>query len=253
MATAACWRRRRRADSVSFILGDGKSLQFSTGLPQMNFRFLLAAAIAATLASGAAEAGARQKMQAFTVGLKGLDGHFDQRVFDSEGRVTESSSGTVKVAAPRSFRWETRKPSPQLVVADGDQVWIYDPDLEQVTVRNQSAEEQSSPLSVLIDPTELDRQYKVSEGGSAGGLDWLVLAPRQGDEASFTQARLGFGAAGLVRMELRDSLGQRTVIGFGPWQRNPKFSAGTFRFTPPPGTDVVGTPVTKAQVTPLKD
>ena len=219
----------------------------------MNSRYLLAAAIAAMLASGAADAGARQKMQAFTSGLKGLDGRFEQRVYDSDGRAAETSSGTVKVAAPRSFRWEILKPSPQLVVADGDQVWIYDPDLEQVTVRNQSAEEQSSPLSVLIDPTELDRQYKVSEGGNAGGLEWLVLAPKQAEEASFKQARLGFGAAGLVRMELQDSLGQRTVIGFGPWQRNPKFAAATFRFTPPPGTDVVGTPVKKAQVTPLKD
>jgi outer membrane lipoprotein carrier protein len=219
----------------------------------MSPRFLLAAAVAALFASGAAEAGARQKLQSFTVGLKGLDGRFEQRVYDSDGAVAETSSGVVKVAAPRSFRWETVKPSPQLVVADGDQVWIYDPDLEQVTVRNQSAEEQSSPLSVLIDPTELDRQYKVSEGGSAGGLEWLVLAPKQGEDASFKQARLGFGAAGLVRMELQDSLGQRTVIGFGPWQRNPKFAAGTFRFTPPPGTDVVGTPVKKAQVTPLKD
>jgi outer membrane lipoprotein carrier protein len=219
----------------------------------MKLPVLLAASLVATLASGAADAGARQKMQAFTLGLKGLDGRFEQRVYDSDGRETEASSGTVKVAAPRSFRWQTLKPSPQLVVADGDQVWIYDPDLEQVTVRNQSAEEQSSPLSVLIDPTELDRQYKVSEGGTAAGLEWLVLAPKQGEDASFKQARLGFGAAGLVRMELQDSLGQRTVIGFGPWRRNPGFSAGTFRFTPPPGTDVVGTPVKKAQVTPLKD
>ena len=219
----------------------------------MKPRYLLAAAILATLATRAAEAGARQRLQSFATGLKGLDGRFEQRVYGSDGVETEKSSGAVKVSAPRMFRWETLKPAPQLVVADGDQVWIYDPDLEQVTVRNQSAEEQSSPLSVLIDPTELDRQYKVSEGGSAGGLDWLVLAPKQAEDASFKQARLGFGASGLVRMELQDSLGQRTVIGFGPWQRNPKFPAATFRFTPPPGTDVVGAPVRKAQVTPLKD
>lgn len=219
----------------------------------MKSRFLLAVALIATVASGAAEAGARQKLQAFAAGLKGLDGRFEQRVYGGDGAVTESSHGLVKVSAPRMFRWETLKPSPQLVVADGDQVWIYDPDLEQVTVRNQSAEEQASPLSVLIDPTELDRQYKVSEGGSAGGLEWLVLAPKQAEDASFRQARLGFGAGGLARMELQDSLGQRTVIDFGPWQRNPKFPLATFRFTPPKGTDVVGTPVRKAQVTPLKD
>jgi outer membrane lipoprotein carrier protein len=219
----------------------------------MKLRYLLSLALLAAVASGAAQAGARAKLAAFTTGLKGLDGRFEQRVYDGDGRQTELRTGVVRLAAPRLFRWEYLKPTPQLIVADGDQVWIYDPDLEQVTVRNQSAEEQASPLSVLIDPTELERQFKVSEGGSANGLEWLVLAPKQKDDASFKQAKLGFGPAGLVRMEMQDSLGQRTVIGFGAWQRNPKFAASTFRFTPPPGTDVVGTPVTKAQVSPLTD
>lgn len=219
----------------------------------MTPRFLLTLAVSAALLSPAAQAGARQRMSAFTGGLKGLDGRFEQRVYDSGGRESALSSGTVKLSAPRQFRWEYLKPSPQLIVADGDQVWIYDPDLEQVTVRSQSAEEQDSPLAVLIDPSELERQYRVSEGGSAGGLEWLVLVPRKRDDAPFQQARLGFGAAGLVRMEMQDALGQRTVIGFGPWQRNPRFAAATFRFTPPRGTDVVGTPLRPAQVTPLRD
>jgi len=212
-----------------------------------------AAAPAAGAAASPAAGAAASPIAAFTDGLEGLRGRFVQRVFDARGNQREESSGSIALAAPRQFRWEYEQPFPQLIVADGDHVWIYDPDLEQVTVRNQSAEEQNSPLSVLIDPTELDRQYKVSDGGKSGGLEWLLLAPKKGEDASFKQARLGFGAAGLVRMELDDSLGQRTVIGFGPWQRNPKFSAATFRFTPPPGTDVVGTPVRKAQVTPLQD
>jgi outer membrane lipoprotein carrier protein len=84
-------------------------------------------------------------------------------------------------------------------------------------------------------------------------VNQLYGAPKKADDAAFKQARLGFGPAGLVRMEMQDSLGQRTVIGFGPWTRNPRFPAATFRFTPPKGTDVVGTPVTPAQVTPLRD
>jgi len=218
----------------------------------MSPRSLVCLALAALVASPLAQAGAREKMAAFTAGLKGLDGRFEQRVFDPDGNAT-TSSGTVQLSAPRQFRWEIRKPSPQLIVADGDQVWIYDPDLEQVTVRNQSAEEQSSPLSALIDPTELERQYKVSEGGASDGLDWLVLAPKKGDESGFTQAKRAFGPRALWRMEMQDTSGQRTVIGFGPWSRNPKFAPATFRFTPPKGTDVVGTPVKSAQVTPLKD
>ena len=253
MATAACWPRRRRADSVSFIHAAGRSLVPSFhGIP-MPPRLPLCLALAAVLASPMAQAGAREKMAAFTAGLKGLDGRFEQHVYDPAGGGSSTSTGTVKLSAPRQFRWEIVKPSPQLIVADGNQVWIYDPDLEQVTVRNQSAEEQSSPLSALIDPTELDRQYKVSEGGASGGLEWLVLAPKKPDDTAFKQARLGFGPNGLVRMEMQDTLGQRTVIGFGPWTRNPRFPAATFRFTPPKGADVVGTPVQPAQVTPLHD
>jgi outer membrane lipoprotein carrier protein len=219
----------------------------------MPYRLSTCLALAAMLASPLAQAGARERMTAFTTGLKGLDGRFEQRVYDPDGRSTQVSTGTVKLSAPRQFRWEYLKPSPQLIVADGDQVWIYDPDLEQVTVRNQSAEEQGSPLAALIDPTELERSYKVSEGGKSGGLEWLVLSPKRSDDGAFKQARLGFGPSGLVSMEMQDALGQRTVIGFGPWSRNPKFAAATFRFTPPKGTDVVGTPVKPAQVTPLRD
>ena len=204
----------------------------------------------ASMAPG--KAVARSQMTAFSRGLKGLDARFEQRVFDPNGRQSETSSGGVKLSAPRQFRWEYVKPSPQLIVADGDHIWIYDPELEQVTVRNQSMEEQGSPLAVLIDPTELDRQYKVSEGGKAGGLDWLVLVPRKPEDAPFQKARLGFGPVGLVRMELNDGLGQRTVIGFSQWHRNPAFAAGTFKFTPPKGVDVVGSVSPGAQVSPLK-
>ena len=205
------------------------------------------------VASATALASAREKMNAFTTSLRGLDARFNQRVFDPNGRQSESSSGSVKLAAPRQFRWEYLKPSPQLIVADGDHIWIYDPELEQVTVRNQSLEEQGSPLSVLIDPTELDRQYKASEGGRSGGLEWLVLLPKKGDEAPFQKARLGFGPTGLVRMELNDALGQRTVIGFSAWQRNPKFAPGTFKFTPPKGADVVGSVGPAARTIPVRD
>lgn len=234
-------------------------------MKQSIFLILLGSALSATPAMAAAPSKAkgasatvpaksvgRERLMAFTKSLKGLDARFEQHVFDPNGRPSETSSGSVKLSAPRQFRWEYLKPAPQLIVADGDHIWIYDPELEQVTVRNQSMEEQGSPLAVLIDPTELDRQYKVTDGGKSGGLDWLVLVPKKAEDAPFQKAKLGFGAAGLVRMELNDGLGQRTVIGFSPWQRNPVFAAGTFRFTPPKGVDVVGSVMPAAQVSPLK-
>jgi outer membrane lipoprotein carrier protein len=197
--------------------------------------FLAAFAISTlSMASG------REQLTSFTKGLKGLDGHFEQRVYDPNGRQTEIASGSVRLSAPRQFRWEYQPPSAQLIVADGDRIWIYDPDLEQVTVRNQNSAEQASPLAVLIDPVELDRQFKVVEAGNANGLEWLELTPKKPDDAPFLKARLGFGPQGLARMELNDALGQRTVLAFSAWSRNPAFAKDLFRFVPPPGVDVVG-------------
>jgi outer membrane lipoprotein carrier protein len=201
----------------------------------------------------AAHASARDQLDTFSRGIEGLSANFAQRVYGPNGEVKDKSGGTVKLRAPRQFRWEVTQPFPQLIVADGDNLWVYDPDLEQVNVRNQSAEENSSPLAVLIDPTELERQFTVKEGGRSQGLDWLELRPKKPEEAPFERARLGFGAAGLVRMDLYDGLGQRTVLGFSAWKRNPAFAADTFSFTPPAGVDVVGEPVNKAQVVPLTD
>ena len=107
-------------------------------------------------------------------------------------------------------------------------------------MRAQGVEEQNSPLAALIDPSRLDRDYTVEEDGSADGLEWLVLKPKQAADASFQTARLGFDAAGLARMQVVDALGQRTEIAFSGWKKNPDFDKSTFIYTPPKGVDVVG-------------
>ena len=217
--------------------------------------FLIFGLSAAALAS----ANPREDIARYTQGLKGLDGHFVQRVFSSHGVLKEESSGRVALSAPRQFRWEYQRPDPQLIVADGDHVWIYDPDLEQVTVKNQNAEEQQSALTVLIDPGELDRRYILGDAGSDGGLKWISLKPKKSSEDSqFKQAKLGFNASGpngvtLGRMTIEDTLGQRTEIAFTDWQRNPTFAKGLFAFTPPKGVDVVGDLGKPAEVHALKN
>lgn len=200
-----------------------------------------------------AQADARAKLDAFTGGLQGLSASFQQTVYAPGGRLDETSSGTVQLKAPRQFRWEYVQPFPNLIVADGDHIWIYDPDLEQVTVRQQSLEEQNSPLAALIDPGELDRQFAVAEAGESDGLEWLELTPKKKDDAPFDRARLGLGANGLARMEMFDSLGQRTVMAFSGWKKNPSFPAGTFTFVPPKGVDVVGEVAEGAEVMPLAE
>ncbi len=196
--------------------------------------------LAAALMAGNAFAGAREDLTTFTKGLKGLDGQFSQQVFDANGKRKESSTGRVAMSAPRLFRWEYVKPYPQLIVADGKNVWVYDPDLQQVTKRAQGAEEQNSPLAALIDPSRLEKDFLVTEAGNEGGLEWLQLTPRQPNDASFASARLGFGKAGLAKMQVVDSLGQRTLFAFSAWKRNPSFNKSTFRYTPPKGVDLVG-------------
>ncbi len=203
-------------------------------------RYWLAALALLSLVAGTAFAGARDDLNAFGKGLKGLDGRFEQKLYDLDGRLKETSTGRVALSAPRLFRWEYSTPYEQLIVADGAKVWVFDPDLEQVTVRTQGPEEQNSPLAALLDPAKLERDFNVREGGDADGLSWLLLSPRDSEQASFSSARLGFQGQSLQRMEVVDSLGQRSELVFSGWKRNPAFDAATFRFTPPAGVDVVG-------------
>ena len=198
------------------------------------------AVLTIALFSTSAFAGGRDDLAAFTKGLKGLDGQFTQQVFYANGKPKESSSGRVALSAPRLFRWEYTKPYEQLIVADGSHVWVYDPDLQQVTRRAQGAEEQNSPLAALVDPAKLERDYVLHDAGNADGLDWLDIAPKKASDTGFRSARLGFGPEGLATMQVTDALGQKTRIEFSHWQRNPAFSAGTFRFVPAKGVDVVG-------------
>ncbi len=205
-------------------------------------RSLIAATLlCASVGPATAFAGARDELNRFTNDLKGLDGQFSQQVIDSKGKVKETTTGTVALSAPRQFRWEYIKPHEQLIIADGQTVWVYEKDLEQVTKRAQGAQEQNSPLTALINPKLLDQQYDVSEEAAPrDGLQWLSLSPKRETETSFQYAALGFNAQGLARMEVTDAVNQRTVISFSGWKRNPTFKPGTFSFTPPKGTDVIG-------------
>ncbi|MFS8138013.1 MAG: outer membrane lipoprotein chaperone LolA [Thermomonas sp.] len=202
---------------------------------------ILSGAMAIGLLSmvGSANAGARNDLNAFTKGLKGLDGQFTQQVFGTNGKQKEQSSGRVAVSAPRLFRWEYVKPYAQLIVADGKTVWVHDPDLQQVSKRAQGAEEANSPLAILLDPAKLDRDFTVKEAGKVSGIEWLQVTPRNAD-AAFKSARLGFDKTGLSQMEYVDALGQRTRIAFTGWKRNPSFAKGTFVYVPAKGVDVIG-------------
>lgn len=202
--------------------------------------------------SSSAADSARAHLDAFANGITSISADFVQQVFDPNGGAGKGSSGTLALKAPRQFRWDVAKPYQQLIVADGEKVWVYDPDLEQVTVRAQGTEEAHSPLTVLTDLSQLDRDFSTSEQGSHDGLTWLRLKSKD-KEPQFAWCDLGFDAGGLARMDFEDSLGNRTTIAFSHWQRNPKLPDGSFHFIPPKGVDVIGDATPAAQAFPVKD
>lgn len=212
----------------------------------------LALLFALSLASAHAADTARSRMEAFSKDLESVTADFSQTVTDANGERGDESRGTMALEAPRQFRWETKQPYEQTIVADGTRVWIYEPDLQQVSVRSQSGEEAHSPLTVLTDLSQLDSQFTASESGERDGLTWLKLVSKA-KEPAFEYAELGFSASSLERMLFKDQLGSTTEIRFSNWRRNPKIDASAFKFTPPKDVDVIGDMDPGAEIHPLKD
>lgn len=177
--------------------------------------------------------------------LKGLLGQtrtaragFTQSVTDAQGRPIQKATGTMQFSRPGKFRWEYEKPYEQVIVSDGQHVWLYDKDLNQVTVRQYDRALGSTPAALLAGSNEVEESYRFANLGARDGLEWLEAVPRAPD-TPFERIRLGFGPSGLQAMELRDSFGQTTVIRFSNLERNVKLSDEAFRFTPPAGADVI--------------
>jgi len=195
---------------------------------------------------------ARSRMEAFSKNLNSVTADFTQSVSDANERRGDESRGAMALQAPRQFRWETKEPYQQTIVADGQRVWVYEPDLQQVSVRSQSSEEAHSPLTVLTDLSQLDSQFSASDSGERDGLVWLKIVSKAKDP-EFEYAELGFSAQTLDRMLFKDQLGNTTEIRFSGWKRNPSLPADTFKFTPPKGVDVIGNTDPGAEVFPVKD
>lgn len=187
-----------------------------------------------------AHAGAIEKLKTFIASTHSAQSNFTQEVLDQNGKLMQSASGIMQFQRPGKFRWAYRKPYEQLIVGDGARFWLYDVDLNQVTVKKLDAALGSSPAALLSGSNEIEHSFSLKEAGSRDGLDWLDATPK-GQDSSFDSIRMAFDAqAGLAVMELRDMFGHKTVLRFSALQRNPKFSMQQFRFTPPKGADVLG-------------
>ena len=200
-------------------------------------KFLLTAAF--TVFPLFAQAGAIDQLHEFLKSTRTLKADFAQAVIGKSGRKPQQSSGVVAISRPGKLRWEIQKPYPQLIVGDGEKIWIHDPELQQVTVRKAGQAIGGSPAALLAGSNDLEKNFTLKESGESEGLAWVEAIPKASD-SGFESVRLGFSGSDLKAMELHDSFGQTTLIRFSKLERNPALAAGIFKFTPPAGVDVVG-------------
>lgn len=212
----------------------------------MNKALLAAAGLALAAIGGTAlgAAPATTPIDRYLDGLKTLRAEFSQRLVDARGVTVQETQGSLVVQRPGRFRWEVRPvggAGGQLLVADGRNLWFFDKDLEQVTVKPADASLSATPAMLLSGVGDIREVFTIEPLPRSGGLDWVRVVPRASD-ADFRDARLGFDGRELKRMELNDKLGQTATLLFGRTQRNVAVDPAELRFTPPPGADLIGTP-----------
>lgn len=182
---------------------------------------------------------ARSELERFASGLDRFQAEFTQTVKSQDGRVQDQTQGKVWLQSPDKLRWVYSGEFPETIVADGSNIWIYDESLQQVTVKPQSEQAADSPLLILMDVSQLDRQFQVTELGDFE--DMLLLELKSLDEESeFERILLGLDFNGIRMMAMEDAFGQRTEIYFENMLKNPPVDPQLFTFSPPKGVDVVG-------------
>jgi chaperone LolA len=180
----------------------------------------------------------------FLENLDSLRTSFSQVVLDGKGQQLESGQGTLLVRRPGRFRWEYTPDGegPQLLVADGTNLWFYDRDLQQATVKPASAALTTTPVILLSGTAaEMRAAFTITNEGTHDGLDWVQVTPRSA-AAEFSNAELGFSGAQLLRLVIHDRLNQTETLKFTRSVRGAHIDDSELRFTPPPGVDVIGTP-----------
>ena len=202
----------------------------------MRAAWLLSALLLLPALAGAAGV---ERFQAYLRSTQTASADFDQQVFDREKKLVQRSRGSFTLQRPGRFRWSYAQPYAQLIVGDGKRVWIYDEDLNQVTVRAMAKALGSTPAALLAGAADVERAFELSDAGARDGLEWVEAKPRE-REAGFERIRLGLGTVGVQAMELTDHFGQTTLLRFSNIARNPRVDPDAFRFVPPKGADVLG-------------
>lgn len=193
----------------------------------------------AVLPGLAAAADAADRLAGLLAGARTMTATFEQTITGGNGVVTQQSNGVMSVSRPQLFRWQVKTPFEQLIVADGKQVWVHDPDLMQAVVRPFDQQLSDTPALLFSgDVKKISQHFEVSLLEEKGDVVRFDLKPR-GEDNLFDVLRVGFKAGKLREMALQDNLGQKTRIHFNDVKLNSAVPASAFVFTPPPGTDVI--------------
>ena len=186
---------------------------------------------------GTAHADAVDTLREFSREVKSGRASFTQTVTSPDGAKKKTSSGSFEFARPNRFRFAYSKPFEQLIVSDGAKVWLYDVDLNQVSVRAMSQALAATPAALLAGGS-MDKDFELSAAPPRDGLDWVQALPRA-KEGSVASLRIGFRGKALAALEILDAFGQRSLLQFGEVAVNARLGDEVFRFVPPKGADVI--------------
>ncbi|QJE02945.1 outer membrane lipoprotein chaperone LolA [Massilia forsythiae] len=200
---------------------------------------LIAAATLALSLGSVAHAAALDQFKSFVAGTKSARGEFTQtQARSASGKPAPVSSGSFVFARPGKFIWTYQKPYEQVLQADGETLYIFDKDLNQVTTRKLGNALGSSPAAILFGSNDLEKNFTLAEAGNRDGLEWLSATPKAKD-TTFEQIGIGMKDGAPQAMELKDNFGRTTLLKFTSFQRNPALGAQAFQFVVPKGADVV--------------
>ncbi|MES0328030.1 MAG: outer membrane lipoprotein chaperone LolA [Gammaproteobacteria bacterium] len=201
----------------------------------LNLTFLFVLALPVTVMAGEGE----RLLEHFLTQSKTMSADFVQTLRADDNEVLQESKGHFYLNRPGKFRWNYTTPYEQEIVSDGEQVWIFDVDLQQVTVQNKSVSLNNTPMALMEGKLKLKEAYDVSELDHRDGIYRLKLSSKTKD-ADFSELIIGVNKQGLQFMQLRDQFEQTTDIVFVKLELNKKLSSDLFKFTPPEGVDVYG-------------
>jgi len=214
-------------------------------MPRMKatlFLMLAAASAATTAAARQADVDGEKLLDHFIQNVQTMRGRFEQSLVDANDRILESASGTFEIRRPGQLRWLYDQPYEQVLVADGLNVWSYDVELEQVTVKPQAEVLSSTPALLLGGSEHVLDDFTYGGSFEDRGTEWVRLLPKDPD-SNFDSIELGFNDGTLTRMVFEDNLDQTTLVALHDVVLNEPIDAEHFRFVPPEGVDVVGKPL----------